>query len=231
MIKGGTTGGPSAKATATLVRGRSYPRAIPIKQQAAPPEITGTLTEPSLIINRPKSCIGVATQCPDLGNSTDGKCLIGGYVYRGNALPKLAGRYILGDCTTGAIRATTDERAHGPIEQLFTSPFIEVVTFGQDRDGELYIAGTTGQVYRIAPSGPPIGDPPALLSQLGVFASAQLDARAWCHSLRCEHAALVRRGKEARWMSCPPTPNSKSTSRRTAAGAFRWVRCSSNISS
>jgi uncharacterized repeat protein (TIGR03806 family) len=71
----------------------------------------------------------------------------------------------------GVIWATADERAHGPLEYLFSPPFIEIVTFGQDRDGELYVAGTDNQVYKIVPSGPPVGDPPAKLSQLGVFSN------------------------------------------------------------
>ena len=171
VIKGGNYGWPFREGNRELGSWTFVSTSHTYQVTGRPAQIMGTLTEPNLIINRPKSCIGVATQCPDLGNSTDGKCLIGGYVYRGNALPKLAGRYILSDCTTGAVWATADERAHGPIEQLFTSPFIEVVTFGQDRDGELYLAGTTGQIYRIAPSGPPVGDPPALLSQLGVFSN------------------------------------------------------------
>ncbi|MEO8184276.1 MAG: hypothetical protein ABI895_36105, partial [Deltaproteobacteria bacterium] len=84
---------------------------------------------------------------------------------------RLDGRYILSDCTNGKIWATSDEFGHGPMEELFNSPFIEVVTFGQDSAGEIYLAGTAGQVYRLAPAGPPVPDPPALLSQLGVFSN------------------------------------------------------------
>jgi uncharacterized repeat protein (TIGR03806 family) len=134
-----------------------------------PNNLVGMLTEPNLFYERPNSCPGVATQCPDLGNVQEGKCVIGGYVYRGSALPKLDGRYLLSDCTNGKIWAAADERGHGPLEELFNSPFIEVVTFGEDRDGEVYIGGTAGQVYRLEPSGPPVADPPALLSQTGVF--------------------------------------------------------------
>ncbi len=46
-----------------------------------------------------------------------------------------------------------------------------MVTFGQDRTGVIYFAGTANAVYRLAPSGPPVADPPTLLSQTGVFSN------------------------------------------------------------
>jgi uncharacterized repeat protein (TIGR03806 family) len=97
------------------------------------------------------------------------KCIIGGYVYRGSALPQLEGRYLMSDCNIGTVWATTNDQGHGPLEVLFQSPFIEVVTFGQDRDGEVYFGGTGDEIYRLAPSGPPVEDPPELLSETGVF--------------------------------------------------------------
>jgi uncharacterized repeat protein (TIGR03806 family) len=134
-----------------------------------PATIVGTLTEPNLFYERPSGCNEVAVPCPGLGNVQEGKCVIGGYVYRGSMLPKLDGRYLLGDCTNGKIWAAADERGHGPLEELFDSPFIEIVTFGEDRDGEVYIGGTAGQIFRLEPAGDPVADPPALLSATGVF--------------------------------------------------------------
>jgi hypothetical protein len=40
-----------------------------------------------------------------------------------------------------------------------SSPFIEVVTFGEDHNGEIYIGGTAGQIFRLEPVGGPVGDP------------------------------------------------------------------------
>jgi uncharacterized repeat protein (TIGR03806 family) len=110
----------------------------------------------------------------------------------------------MGDCNLGAVWATTDERAHGPIEQLFSAPFIEIVTFGQDRDGELYLAGTTGQVYKIVPSGPPVGDPPALISQLGVFSNlADLTPAPGVIPYGVSTPLWSDGAKKARWMIVP----------------------------
>jgi uncharacterized repeat protein (TIGR03806 family) len=169
VVKGGNYGWPFREGNRDLGAWTFVSTSHTYQVPGKPAQIMGTLQDANLIIERPNSCNGIDTQCPNIGNTTNGKCVIGGYVYRGNALPNLAGRYILGDCNLGVVWATADERAHGPMAYLFTSPFIEIVTFGQDRDGELYIAGTTGQVYKIVPSGPPVGDPPALISQLGVF--------------------------------------------------------------
>jgi uncharacterized repeat protein (TIGR03806 family) len=165
VIKGGNYGWPFREGDRELGSWSFEGVQVP----GRPNTIVGTLTEPNLFYERPSSCPGVATQCPDLGNVQEGKCVIGGYVYRGSALPKLDGRYLLSDCTNGKIWAAADERGHGPLEELFNSPFIEVVTFGEDRDGEVYIGGTAGQIYRLAPSGPPVQDPPALLSETNVF--------------------------------------------------------------
>lgn len=169
-----------------------------------PAQLKGTLQDANLVLDRPNSCIDVNSQCPDLGATTNGKCIIGGYVYRGSAMPNLTGRYILGDCNLGVIWATTDDRAHGPIEQLLSAPFIEIVTFGQDRDGELYVAGTAGQVYKIVPSGPPVGDPKPLLSELGVFSDlATLTPAPGVVPYDMSTPLWSDGAKKARWMIVP----------------------------
>ena len=170
VIKGGNYGWPFREGDRELGAWTFQASGQTFQITGRPATLVGALTEPNLLYKRPSSCIDVATQCPDLGNVPEGKCVIGGYVYRGSALPQLDGRYILSDCTNGKLWATKDEYGHGPMEELFTAPFIEVVTLGQDRDGEVYFAGTAGEVYRLAPSGPPVADPPTLLSQTGVFA-------------------------------------------------------------
>ena len=165
VVKGGNYGWPFREGTRDLGSWtfNNYP------VMGKPAQVKGTIQDANFVFERPKSCNGVDTQCPNIGNTTEGKCVIGGYVYRGSALPELAGKYIIGDCNLGVVWATADERAHGPIKQLFTAPFITIVTFGQDRDGELYLGGVSGQIYKLVPSGPPVNDPPKLISQLGVF--------------------------------------------------------------
>jgi hypothetical protein len=84
-----------------------------------------------------------------------GRCSVtGGYVYRGDAIPTLAGAYVYGDFCTGEIwglRPLSMETA------LFTGgpdgfPAMTLLTsFGVGPDGELYITRLDGTVRRLIP--------------------------------------------------------------------------------
>ncbi len=82
-----------------------------------------------------------------------GTCsVIGGYVYRGSAIPELTGRYLYSDFCAGWIRsfvldggAATDEVELRPAGALFAG------SFGFDGSGELYVTTTGGSIYRIDP--------------------------------------------------------------------------------
>jgi len=87
-------------------------------------------------------------------NDANGCSIIGGYVYRGKRLPALVGRYFFGDLCGGWIKsfrlqggAGVDLTDYTP--QLGTVPWI--TSFGEDSQGELYVIGQGGNVYRIAP--------------------------------------------------------------------------------
>ncbi len=77
---------------------------------------------------------------------TGGRCsLTGGYVYRGSrgALP--AGTYVFGDFCTGEIFAW-----NGSSQTLLLDTALNVSSFGEDDQGELYVVGLGGSVSRIA---------------------------------------------------------------------------------
>ena len=83
-------------------------------------------------------------------NDINGCSIIGGYVYRGKAIPELAGRYFYSDFCGGylkSLQATgTGVREHVD----WRIPDIgNVVSFGRDADGELYIVASDGRVYKI----------------------------------------------------------------------------------
>jgi uncharacterized repeat protein (TIGR03806 family) len=204
VVKGGNYGWPFREGNRDLGSWTFQSTTKGYQVTGKPAQITGTLQEANLVLERPKSCNGVDAQCPNIGNTTDGKCIIGGYVYRGSALPDLTGKYILGDCNLGVVWATADERAHGPIQQLFTSPFITIVTFGQDRDGELYLAGVNGQVYKIVATGQPVGEPPDAISKLGVFSDlANLTPAPGLIPYDMSTPLWSDGAKKARWMIVP----------------------------
>ena len=105
-----------------------------------------------------------------------GLAVVGGYIYRGSALPQFRGRYVFGDWSetfggppSGKLFvAKSRKRGLWQMEQLriATSPTGElghrVLGFGQDGAGELYVlttdnvgpTGTTGKVFKlVSPSG------------------------------------------------------------------------------
>ncbi len=80
----------------------------------------------------------------------DAKSITGGYVYRGKAVPELRGAYIYGDYVTGIIwilrydgDKVTEHRQLDKIEGI--------ASFGEDRDGEIYLCSFDGMIYRLTP--------------------------------------------------------------------------------
>lgn len=81
----------------------------------------------------------------------EGGCtVIGGYVYRGEAIPELSGAYLFGDLCIGEIEALLVENGR-VTEHAVLGPVVEnLSSFGEDADGELYAMSLSGGVYRIA---------------------------------------------------------------------------------
>jgi glucose/arabinose dehydrogenase len=82
----------------------------------------------------------------------DGRCaVVGGYVYRGTALPGLVGSYVFGDVCSGkvmALRATTGRWT--PEDLGVRVPYL--TAFGQLQSGELVATSLEGGVYRLDPA-------------------------------------------------------------------------------
>ena len=112
----------------------------------------------------------------NLGNPMRGSAeglltIVGGYVYRGQAVPQLDGRYIFGGYSTdmmlpaGAVYAAMPRSGTGlwmPEKIAFSDTGASVgghfvIGFGQDRNGEVYVltndnfgpSGSTGRVFRL----------------------------------------------------------------------------------
>ena len=116
---------------------------------------------------------------------TQGNCIIGGYVYRGAAIPELAGKYIFGDNSTqlyyaleydAATNATLSvtQIGQGRAGTIWNG----ISSFGVDSSNELLLlqmgAGTAGggKIFRIKRAGTVSGETweyPPLLSQTGIF--------------------------------------------------------------
>ena len=82
----------------------------------------------------------------------DGTCaLIGGDVYRGDAIPELYGSYIFGDFCSGFIWKL-DKASNGEWEAeiIYDTSFL-ISSFGVDEAGELYLTDFIGTVYQLIP--------------------------------------------------------------------------------
>ena len=76
--------------------------------------------------------------------------VIGGFVYRGSAVPAAKGRYFFGDNCVSQIHSTAAGGSASYRDEPFTVDGLSA--FGEDARGELYLASVqSGNVYRLAP--------------------------------------------------------------------------------
>ena len=81
----------------------------------------------------------------------EGIAIIGGYVYRGNAIPEMTGHYFYTDYVGGWIRTFT--YINGDVTEHYDRPLANLGTmysFGIDGHGEIYLL-TDQSVYKIVP--------------------------------------------------------------------------------
>lgn len=85
-------------------------------------------------------------------NEGDECSITGGYVYRGERLPALQGHYLFADFCSGRIWALRHENGltSGPV-QILQAEF-QVPSFGEDEQGEVYVVGFDGRIYRFTAS-------------------------------------------------------------------------------
>jgi uncharacterized repeat protein (TIGR03806 family) len=117
---------------------------------------------------------------------TDGRAIIGGYVYRGREFAAdLGGKYIFGDNVFRTVWALDETTATAQKKLLCVMPkgggpnsgtdYTGLSSFGTDTDGEVFLCQMSsigGCIYKLQRGGPPPpGHPiPKLLSQTGAFA-------------------------------------------------------------
>lgn len=113
-------------------------------------------------------CYNPSTGCESLTGLTDpfteyshteGCSVTGGYVYRGCAIPDLNGTYFYGDYCQGTIWSlnydgTTVTNFQDRTAELGLGS-IQISSFGEDWNGELYIVHYGGTIYKIVPDGVP----------------------------------------------------------------------------
>jgi glucose/arabinose dehydrogenase len=80
-----------------------------------------------------------------------GATVVGGYVYRGSAIPELRGAYLFGDFYNPQIRMLVPSD-RGFRHLKLNARVDNLASFGQDQTGELYLLSLSGPVYRLAPA-------------------------------------------------------------------------------
>lgn len=100
----------------------------------------------------PGACTGSGFVMPVIEyDHGDGCSITGGYVYRGTAIPALQGTYFYSDYCSAWIRSFrfANGQATERTEWATLKQAGEVLSFGEDAAGELYILSSSGTVYRI----------------------------------------------------------------------------------
>lgn len=94
---------------------------------------------------------GLVLPVIEYGHDTAGGCSItGGYVYRGTALPELAGQYLYSDYCSGWLKSFSyGNGTASAVTDWGITNVGNILSFGQDAQNELYMLSGTGKVYRI----------------------------------------------------------------------------------
>ncbi len=85
----------------------------------------------------------------------DGCSVSGGYVYRGQSIPKLVGMYLFSDYCSGTVWGLTQRKGNSGsfrMQRLLETD-LRVSGFGEDEEGWLYLLDhRRGSVFRIVPA-------------------------------------------------------------------------------
>jgi uncharacterized protein (TIGR03437 family) len=83
---------------------------------------------------------------------SEGTTVTGGYVYRGSAVPSLAGKYVYADFGSGTVWALRAVSAEMWSNETLLETGRNISSFGEDEAGELYVADYAGELLQIASS-------------------------------------------------------------------------------
>lgn len=101
-------------------------------------------------------CTRSGLQQPAFAYSHDGGAcsIIGGFVYRGRKIPEIQGQYFYSDYCNSWVRSYTyiADGTNRAWHQWIDGGLGNIVSFGEDAQGELYICSSNGRVYRIIKS-------------------------------------------------------------------------------
>ncbi len=85
-----------------------------------------------------------------------GYSITGGYVYRGQNVPELYGKYIYGDYGTAKVWSIDYDGVNPAVNTLITTAAGSITSFGVDENKELYLVSFNGKIYRFIPTSVPV---------------------------------------------------------------------------
>jgi len=80
---------------------------------------------------------------------SEGVSVTGGFVYRGETIPELKGKYIYADFATGRIWALDASNVDNPVNTELLKAGFSISSFGVGPDQELYICGFDDKIYKL----------------------------------------------------------------------------------
>ena len=100
---------------------------------------------------------------------SEGVSITGGYVYRGTNIPGLVGVYLYADFSSGRLWGLFEDPNTGDREpDVLLNTGLNVASFAEGNDGEVYVVAFDGTLRRIELDGnPPMDAFPTLLSETG----------------------------------------------------------------
>ena len=104
-------------------------------------------------------------------NHEVGVSVIGGYVYRGNAVPSLQGRYLYTDWLEGPVWALEYQGGEVVANEVIVETNGRSTSFGEGNDGEIYLLVGNRIHHFVELDGEGDSEPPSLLSETGIFKS------------------------------------------------------------
>ena len=103
---------------------------------------------------------------------SEARSITGGHVYYGQPFAELQGAYIYGDYATGRVWGLHHDGRQVTWQRELADSTVQIVSFGADAEGELYVVDYVGGIYELAPNDAHSNEAfPRRLSETGLFAS------------------------------------------------------------
>lgn len=132
--------------------------------------------------------------------------ITGGFVYRGDRLPELAGAYIYGDFQSGIMWAAKFDGDKLLWKKEIARTPLQLVAFGEDNAGEVYLVDYQEQIFRLIENPAPdlSGNFPRKLSETGLFESVtQQSPAAGVYSYSINAHQWNDGANSERWLAVP----------------------------